>query len=129
MPTGFERERERHPVQPDGEGGRGRVRTAILPLLLLFTLSCRSVEIDIITPTAVAPTPTLLPFPKTLDLLIVHDEVTARVNQARVADGQVRLQWDDVLQDYASIRAWEIVRGSPYDEIDHDTQHHQMILF
>jgi uncharacterized protein YkwD len=48
----------------------------------------------------------------------LFDAVTDRINATRAKRGLPWLQSDDVLADYASIRAWNIVRGAPLEEID-----------
>jgi uncharacterized protein YkwD len=93
-------------------------KTVILISLAAITASCGGIEIRVITPTVPALMRTLLPYPDALDVVLVHDAVTARVNDVRANVGKAALQWDPVLQDYASFRAWEIVRGASYDEID-----------
>jgi uncharacterized protein YkwD len=93
-------------------------KTVILISLATITASCGAIEIRVITPTIPQLQPTLLPYPDALDVALVHAAVTARVNKARADAGSAALQWDPVLQDYASNRAWDIVRGASYDEID-----------
>jgi uncharacterized protein YkwD len=93
-------------------------KIVILASLATITASCGSIEIRVITPTVPALIHTLLPYPDALDVVLVHDAVTARVNDVRANAGKAALQWDPVLQDYALNRAWDIVRGAPYDEID-----------
>jgi len=78
--------------------------TIILILFLTITVSCTN-------PKAATPTPTLLPYPDALDLALVHDEVSARINNARVAQGMEPMLWDETLQGLAEGRAWGIVTG------------------
>lgn len=87
-----------------------------LILLFLVTASCGCVEIRVITPTV--PAPMLLPYPDSVDPLEVYDAVTTRINEVRTGQGLETLVWDEVLQDYASVRVWEILRGTSVDEID-----------
>ncbi len=56
-----------------------------------------------------APVPTF--DPDTLDLVLVHEAVTAQVNQARAERGLEPLIWDEALQEAAEGRARAIVRG------------------
>jgi uncharacterized protein YkwD len=85
---------------------KARFFTDILLLLALFMVSCTHVEIVITTRTAPAATPTLLPYPDALDVVLVHEEVTAAVNKARAEHGTARLQWDEYLQELAEWQAW-----------------------
>jgi uncharacterized protein YkwD len=55
------------------------------------------------------------PYPSTLDIALVHGEVTMRINSARASP----LAWDEDLQGLAEQRAWEIVKGEiSFDEVD-----------
>ncbi len=90
-----------------GIGMRMRIQKAVILLLLLLpiTTSCAIAQ-------AATPTPTLLPYPDELDLVLVHDGVTARINEARAAQGIRPLAWDEVLQGLAEGQAWGIVEGT-----------------
>ena len=65
------------------------------------------------------PIPTLLLYPDGLDVVLVHDEIVALVNDARAAQAMEPLLWDEALQGLAERRVWEIVRGdAALEEID-----------
>jgi len=64
--------------------------TIILILFLTTTVSCTSAK-------AATPTPTLLAYPDELDLVLVHDEVSTRINNARVTQGIKPMLWDETL--------------------------------
>ncbi len=90
-----------------------RIQKAVILLLLLpITASCAGAQ-------AATPVPTLLPYPDELDLVLVHDGVVARINEARAAQGIRPLVWDDTLQGLAEGQAWGIVKGVvSLDEMD-----------
>ena len=73
--------------------------TSIAILLLLIVTSCTS------------PTPS--PYPSTLDIALVHDEVRLLINGIRTSHEVETLVWDETLQGMAEKRAWEIVKGAP----------------
>ena len=65
------------------------------------------------------PTPTPLPYPDALDVVAVHDRVLGLINGFRRLEEVEPLEWDDILQDLADQRAWQIVQGEiPFDEVD-----------
>jgi len=92
--------------------------TAIWVLIPLSGVPRATVEITVVAPTSRQPTPTLLPYPDALDVVVVHEAVMARINEARAEAGLPALLWDDTLQDVAEGRAGAIVKGAAYDEID-----------
>ena len=77
----------------------------ILAVPLLLTISCTS--------------PSPPPYPSTLDIALVHDEVTILINGICTSHEVETLQWDETLQGLAEKRAWAIVKGEiPFDEVD-----------
>jgi uncharacterized protein YkwD len=81
-------------------------------LLALTTFRCTSVGFP-------TPPPTLLPYPDALDVMLVHEEVTAAVNEARAERGIAPLKWDEELQELAEWQAWQVTKGAiVFDEID-----------
>ncbi len=82
-----------------GEHGGHRL---LLLLLVAALFSCAGGE-------AATSMSTLLPYLD--DLVLVHDAIVARVNDARTEQGGVLLVWDEDLQELAEGQAWEIVKG------------------
>jgi uncharacterized protein YkwD len=80
-------------------------------VFLLLLLEC--------TGCAEPATPTSAPYPSTLDIVLVHDEVTMLINSIRTSHEVETLAWDEDLQGLAERRAWKIVKGEiPFDEVD-----------
>jgi hypothetical protein len=70
-------------------------------------------------PVAETTTPTLLPYPDTLDIVPVQEAMVNRINEIRADHGLGSLLWDESLQELAEGRAWGIVKGDiPFDEVD-----------
>jgi uncharacterized protein YkwD len=79
-----------------------------------FALSVLGVAVSIVTIVSCT-TGTPIPYPDTLDIVLVHDEVTMLINSTRTSP----LAWDEDLQSLAERRAWEIVKGEiAFDEVD-----------
>ena len=68
-------------------------RVQVWVLVLLLVPSCA--------------TPTLVPYPDSLDIALVHDEVTMLINSIRTSHEVETLAWDEDLQGLAERRAWE----------------------
>ena len=98
--------------------GSSIIVSAFLALVAALP-ACTTVEMTIITPTPPPATPTLLPYPDALDVLLVHEAVTSRVNEARIEKGEHPLEWDETLQELAEWQAWQVTKGAvSFDELD-----------
>ena len=85
---------------------------ALLVLFSLTVVGCTTADITALTPT-------LLLYPDALDVLLVHEAVTTRVNEARVDQGKHPLNRDETLQELAEWQAWQVVKDTkPFDKID-----------
>ena len=98
--------------------GSSIIVSAFLALVAALP-ACTTVEMTIITPTPPPATPTLLPYPDALDVLLVHEAVTSRVNEARAEQGKHLLEWDEGLQELAEWQAWQVTKGAvSFNELD-----------